>query len=187
MSAPHARRGCVGALALVVASAVTIAPAARAQEAGATVTRGIAPPGWAIVVEPAGSEPRVLCEPACELTLPRTTALRAGVRRRGAIEWVSDIVLDRDLRLDVRLEDRGDLRGFGHALLVTTGVLLLATAIVGIATEPQAPELGWFGPNHALVFAGIAGGIVLALGAPGVGLSLAFERPIPTFEAVPEG
>jgi hypothetical protein len=173
-------------LAAIVASSMTVAPVARAQEREVTVAQGIAPGGYSIAVAPrGGGEPRVLCEPECALALPRATELRLGVRRGGDIEWVRDVVLDGDLRLDVRLEDRSALRQLGYALLIATGALLLATAIVGVVTEPQAPDHGWFGGNHALVFAGIAGGIVLAFGAPGVGFALAFERDAPALDVVP--
>nr|MDQ3031458.1 hypothetical protein [Myxococcota bacterium] len=151
-----------------------------------TISRGIAPPGYAIAVEPRGGEARVLCEPDCELSVPPRTELRVGHRRGAGIEWTGDLRVDRDLRLDVRIQDHSAIRGFAYALLIVAGVLVGATAIVGIATEPEPPELGWFGGNHALVFAGIAGGIVIALGVPGVGIALAFERDTPALEIVPE-
>lgn len=176
----------VRALGIVLAGAVAIAPVVRAQERGPTISRGIAPPGYAIAVEPRGGEARVLCEPDCELTLPPRTDVRVGFRRGDAIEWATELRIERDLRLDVRIQDHSDIRGAAYALLVAAGVLLAATAIVGIATEPEPPELGWFGDRHGLVFAAIAGGIVLALGVPGVGIALAFERNTPALEMVPE-
>lgn len=151
-----------------------------------TLTRGDAPPGFALAVATAGDpETRVLCEPECALSVAAGAEVRVGMRRGDAVEWQHHLVAERDLRLDVRLVDRSALRGAGYALIVATGALLLATAIVGVATEPTPPELGWFGGDHALVFAGIAGGIVVALGVPGVALALAFERDDPAVEIVP--
>lgn len=172
--------------AALLAWAVASAPIARAQERDATLRAGVALPGHAIVVQHGSGEPRVLCEPDCALTLARDAALRVGFRHDDRIEWRQELRLERDLRLDVRLADHSDVRAVAYALLVTAGALLLATAIVGIATEPEPPDHGWFGANHALVFAGIAGGIVLAFGVPGVGIALAFERDTPTLEVVPE-
>lgn len=151
----------------------------------ATISRGVSLPGYEVVVAPREGAPRTLCAPECELVLPRGE-VRLGWRRGGTIEWRRDLLLDRDVRVDVRMEDRSLLRGVGHALLVTAAILLGATAVIGIATEPEPPDYGWFGDQHGLVFAAIAGGIGLALGIPGVALSLAFEADAPGLEVVPE-
>lgn len=151
----------------------------------ATISRGVSVPGYEIVVAPREGAPRTLCDPDCELVLPRGD-VRLGWRRGAAIEWQRDLLLDRDVRVDVRIQDLSLLRGAGYALLVTAAVLLGATAIVGIATEPTPPDHGWFGEQHGLVFAGIAGGIVLAFGGPGVGLALAFQHDAPGLDVVPE-
>ncbi len=162
-----------------------IASSARADEIHSRLMQGRVPAGYAIVIEAESGEQQVLCEPDCVLEYPASSRVRVGLRSEEEIEWRLERELERDLRLDVRLDDHAEIRGFAYGLLVSAGVLLAATAIVGVATEPQPPELGWFGPNHALVFAGIAGGIVLALGVPGVGLALAFERETPVLEDVP--
>jgi hypothetical protein len=158
---------------------------ARADEGVARLTQGQVPAGYAVVIQTESDEQQVLCEPDCVLEYPSSSRVRVGWRRGDEIEWRLERELERDLRLDIRLDDHSEIRGLAYGLLVSTGILLAAAAIVGIATEPQAPELGWFGPNHALAFAGIAGGIVIALGVPGVGLALAFERETPVLENVP--
>lgn len=158
-----------------------VAAPARAEEP--RIVAGEVLPGWAIAVAPADGVPRVLCEPSCEVALP-VGPTRIGWRREDReIEWQQTIVLDRDLRVDLRFVDRAAQRHAGYGLLVAAGVLLAATAIVGIATEPRPPETGRFGSRHALVFAGIAGGVVVAFGAPSV--ALAFERDPPGLEIVP--
>jgi hypothetical protein len=190
-----ALRGAL-AIAMVAAAPCSFPSAAGAQDAPASsetaaretasVERGVAPAGFALVVQPEGGEPRVLCEPECELDVP-VGPTRFGWRRGGrAVEWQRELLLDVDVRLDVRHEDRALLRGAGHALLVATGVLLMAVAVVGIATEPTPPDHGWFAERHGLVFAAIAGGIVLGIGGPGIGLAVAFERDAPVLEVVPE-
>ena len=151
----------------------------------ATISRGVVVPGYELAVAPRGGAPLTLCAPDCELTLPRGE-VRLGWRRHGEIEWQRDLFLDRDLRVDVRVQDFSALRGAGHALLIAAGVLIGATAIVGIATEPEPPDHGWFGQRHGLAFAAITGGIVLALGVPGIALSLLFEQDAPGLELVPE-
>ncbi|WP_157070363.1 hypothetical protein [Sandaracinus amylolyticus] len=170
-------RACLLSFAIFVAPSI-----AAAQDV--TVSRGLVLPGYEVVVAPRDGAPRTLCEPSCELALPRGE-VRLGWRRDDVIEWQREVLLAHDLRVDLRLEDRSLLRGTGHALLIAAGVLLGAAAIVGIATEPQPPDYGWFGDRHGLVFAGIAGGVVLALGVPGVALSLVFEQDAPGLDLVP--
>lgn len=149
------------------------------------VRAGRAPPGYAIAIATPDGMPRVLCEPACELAMPRGEA-RIGWRREGGeIEWQRALEIEGDLRLDVRLEDRSVYRSLGYGIIIAGALLIAATAILGIATEPQPPELGWFGPQHGLAFAAIAGGILLAFGIPGVVLSLVNERDTPALDAIP--
>ncbi|WP_236517790.1 hypothetical protein [Sandaracinus amylolyticus] len=169
--------------ACVLSFAIFVVPSLGSAQ-DVTVSRGVVLPGYEVVVAPREGAPRTLCEPSCELSLPRGE-VRLGWRRGDAIEWQRDVHLTNDLRVDLRLEDRSLLRGTGHALLIAAGVLLGAVAIVGIATEPQPPDYGWFGDRHGLVFAGIAGGVVIALGVPGIALSLVFERDEPALELVP--
>lgn len=161
-----------------------VSSSAHADESDVRLSQGRVPAGYALVIEAEDGERAVLCESECVLPYRAETRVRVGLRRDDEIEWRLEERLEHDLRLDVSLDDHAELRGLAYGLLVTAGVLLAGSAIVGIATEPQPPELGWFGPYHALAFAGIAGGIVIAFGVPGVGLALAFERETPIIESV---
>ena len=177
---------CRDALLVLSLTALAAAPAS-AQEGTARVSLGTVMPGLRVAVAH-GDRTEELCAPLCSLEVPWGSRIRAGFARDGAgPDWTEELRVDQNLRLDVRLGDRSLLRGAGHALLIATGVLLLASAIVGIATEPTPPDLGWFGPSHGLVFAGIAGAIVLVFGVPGVALALGYERDAPTILPVPEG
>ncbi len=78
-------------------------------------------------------------------------------------------------------------RGPALALLTTAGVLALAAGIVDLVSTPAAPDVGWFGPNHGLVFAAMASGTLLAFGVPGATLAIGFARDAPIVRAVPLG
>jgi len=159
-----------------------IVPRASAQ---ARVHSGSTPPGYAIVVAPVAGAPVTLCADDCTLELPGGET-RVGWRRADReIEWQTTLALTEELRIDIVLEDRSAYRTVAYSLLAAAGILLAATAIVGIATEPERPDMGWFGERHGLVFAGIAGGVVLAFGVPGVALAVAFESDAPAVRAVP--
>jgi hypothetical protein len=169
-----------GSIILLVIGAVS---ATRAQDVTVSVGRVI--PGYAVAVAPAEGAPHTMCEPSCELVLPRGEVAIGWRRDDRPIEWQRTISLVDDLRLDVRLEDRSALRHAGYGLLIAGGLLLAASAIVASPPPPTRPENGWFGERHGLVFAGIAGGIVIAFGVSGVALALVFERDAPAIDAVP--
>lgn len=187
------RRMTASVLAIAL---LAVAAPVRAQEAmmshpvepRAAVRQGTLLPGRWIAVRRHEAEIELLCAPDCELSVPPGSAIDVGWALPGRdIDWTTSLVVpEGGLRLDARIEDRSTLRNIAYAVLVVGAVLLGATAIVGIATEPEAPEMGWFGSYHSLVFAGIAGVIVLAFGVPGVGLALGFERDAPVIEALPE-
>lgn len=186
-------RGLIGAVAVVAIAPRASAQDERGEADGAEpagergevrVEGGSAPAGFEIVVAPIAGVPVTLGASGGSLELPRGET-RLGWRRGDQVEWQSTISLLDDLRIDVVIADHSGFRTLAYALIVAGGVLLAATAVVGIATEPEPPDVGWFGDQHGLVFAGIAGGIVLAFGIPGVGLALAFERDAPAIRTVP--
>ncbi len=173
------------ALALWAAAAWLSAGRARALDPH-TVTAGEGLAGHAVVLDDGGLE-RTLCAPECTLSL-EGGPLRIGLRRGDdGLVWTGTERLETDLRLDVVLEDRSLLRGLGHALLTTAGVLALAAGIVGLVSAPAAPDVGWFGPNHGLVFAGLASGLLVGFGIPGAALALGFAHDAPAVRAVPLG
>lgn len=145
------------------------------------VVAGRMPPDVVIELEPLPPSPNAessrlrLCRPECELTLP-PARYRAGFRvRNGDLQSAHEIQLTQAIELGVRKEDRSSVRNLGYALLVSTGAMLAATAVVGIATEPFGPTTDWRGEQQGLLFAGISVGIVLLVGVPGTILSLEAE------------
>ena len=171
-----------------------IVPRASAQDTGdggtidrsaRRIVQGQTIPGYWVAL--GGRAGGVLCAPHCELTAHSGDRVEVGLARDDAdVAWQLSLELDHhDWRIDIVLEDRSAYRTVADSLLAAAGILLAATAIVGIATEPERPDMGWFGERHGLVFAGIAGGVVLAFGVPGVALAVAFESDAPAVRAVP--